>query len=45
MINPRTTDASGQERSHGRQRGRYLDGKVPFGFRIGSDGELVPDDG
>jgi len=22
-------------------RGRYLGGKVPFGFRIGADGELV----
>jgi putative DNA-invertase from lambdoid prophage Rac len=26
-----------------RTRGRYLGGKVPFGFRVGSDGELVPD--
>ena len=24
-------------------RGRYLGGKVPFGFGIGDDGELVPD--
>jgi putative DNA-invertase from lambdoid prophage Rac len=23
-------------------RGRYLGGKVPFGFRPGDDGELVP---
>ena len=23
-------------------RGRYLGGKVPFGFRRGDDGELVP---
>jgi putative DNA-invertase from lambdoid prophage Rac len=27
-----------------RQRNRYLGGKVPFGFRIGDDGRLVPDD-
>ncbi|MCO6415960.1 recombinase family protein [Siccirubricoccus sp. KC 17139] len=26
-----------------RQRGRYLGGKVPFGFRVGDDGELVED--
>ena len=24
--------------------GRYLGGKVPFGFRVGDDGELVPDE-
>jgi DNA invertase Pin-like site-specific DNA recombinase len=24
-------------------RGRYLGGKVPFGFRVGEDGALVPD--
>ena len=23
-------------------RGRYLGGKVPFGFRRGDDGELLP---
>ena len=23
-------------------RGRYLGGKIPFGFRLGDDGELVP---
>src|SRR5271170_5245242 len=26
-----------------RQRNRYLDGIVPFGFRVGDDGALVPD--
>jgi putative DNA-invertase from lambdoid prophage Rac len=26
-----------------RQRGRYLGGIVPFGFRVGEDGGLVPD--
>ena len=26
-----------------KDRGRYLGGKVPFGFRVGDDGELVPD--
>lgn len=28
-----------------RQRNRYLGGIVPFGFRIGADGGLVPDEG
>jgi putative DNA-invertase from lambdoid prophage Rac len=27
-----------------RQRNRYLGGKLPFGFRIGHDGGLVPDE-
>src|SRR4029079_6269279 len=26
-----------------RQRGRYLGGTAPFGFRVGEDGELVSD--
>jgi DNA invertase Pin-like site-specific DNA recombinase len=26
-----------------KERGRYLGGKVPFGFRVGDDGRLVPD--
>jgi len=26
-----------------RQRNRYLGGIVPFGFRVGKDGSLVPD--
>ena len=26
-------------------RGRYLGGRVPFGFRVAADGGLVPDDG
>jgi len=26
-----------------RQRNRYLGGIVPFGFRVGDDGSLVPD--
>jgi putative DNA-invertase from lambdoid prophage Rac len=26
-------------------RGRYLGGKVPFGFRRGENGELVPHEG
>jgi putative DNA-invertase from lambdoid prophage Rac len=26
-----------------KDRGRYLGGKVPFGFRVGDDGSLVPD--
>ena len=28
-----------------RQRNRYLGGIVPFGFRVGEDGALVPEDG
>ena len=28
-----------------RQRNRYLGGIVPFGFRVGEDGGLVPDEG
>src|ERR1017187_4156368 len=28
-----------------RQRNRYLGGIVPFGFRVGDDGGLVPDEG
>ncbi|CAH1696793.1 Resolvase [Hyphomicrobiales bacterium] len=27
-----------------KQRGRYLGGSVPFGYRIGDDGALLPDD-
>jgi hypothetical protein len=27
-----------------RQRNRYLGGIVPFGFRVGEDGGLVPDE-
>jgi putative DNA-invertase from lambdoid prophage Rac len=26
-----------------RQRGRYLGGQIPFGFRVGKDGELIPE--
>jgi putative DNA-invertase from lambdoid prophage Rac len=25
-------------------RGRYLGGSIPFGYRLGDDGELVPDE-
>ena len=25
-----------------KSRGRYLGGTVPFGFRLGDDGELIP---
>ena len=28
-----------------RSRGRYLGGAVPFGFRLGEQGELVPEPG
>jgi DNA invertase Pin-like site-specific DNA recombinase len=29
-------------KAHQKARGRYLGGKVPFGFRRGDDSELVP---
>jgi putative DNA-invertase from lambdoid prophage Rac len=32
-----------QAKQDQRERGRYLGGKVPFGFRVGKDGELVAD--
>ena len=32
----------GQVKADQKARGRYLGGKVPFGFRRGDDGELVP---
>ena len=31
-----------QVKADQKARGRYLGGKVPFGFRRGDDGELVP---
>jgi putative DNA-invertase from lambdoid prophage Rac len=31
-----------QVKADQRARGRYLGGKVPFGFRVGESGELVP---
>ena len=30
-------------KSDQRKRGRYLGGKVPFGFTVGADGDLVED--
>jgi DNA invertase Pin-like site-specific DNA recombinase len=33
----------GQVKAAQKARGRYLGGKVPFGFRRGESGELVPD--
>jgi putative DNA-invertase from lambdoid prophage Rac len=38
-IRERVTKAKQDQR----ERGRYLGGKVPFGFRVGKDGELVLD--
>jgi putative DNA-invertase from lambdoid prophage Rac len=32
----------GQMKADQTARGRYLGGKVPFGFRRGDDGELIP---
>lgn len=31
-----------QVKSDQRQQGRYLGGKVPFGYRVGDNGDLVP---
>ncbi|EIM27207.1 recombinase family protein [Microvirga lotononidis] len=36
-IRERITDVKKDQK----QRGRYLGGKVPFGYKVGSDGELV----
>jgi putative DNA-invertase from lambdoid prophage Rac len=34
-----------QVKADQKARGRYLGGKVPFGFRRGDDGDLVPHEG
>ena len=38
----RIRERIGQVKADQRARGRYLGGKVPFGFRQGESGELVP---
>jgi putative DNA-invertase from lambdoid prophage Rac len=38
----RIRERIGQVKADQKARGRYLGGKVPFGFRRGNDGELVP---
>ena len=38
----RIRERIGQVKADQKARGRYLGGKVPFGFRRGEDGELVP---
>ena len=38
----RTRERIGDVKRDQRQRGRYLGGKVPFGFRVGEDGALEP---
>jgi putative DNA-invertase from lambdoid prophage Rac len=37
----RIRERIGQVKADQKARGRYLGGKVPFGFRVGDDGELV----
>jgi putative DNA-invertase from lambdoid prophage Rac len=37
----RIRERIGQVKADQKARGRYLGGKVPFGFRRGDDGELV----
>jgi DNA invertase Pin-like site-specific DNA recombinase len=41
----RIRERIGQVKADQKARGRYLGGKVPFGFRRGVDGELVPHGG
>ena len=38
----RIRERIGQVKADQKARGRYLGGKVPFGFRRGESGELVP---
>jgi DNA invertase Pin-like site-specific DNA recombinase len=38
----RIRERIGQVKADQKARGRYLGGKVPFGFRRGDNGELVP---
>jgi putative DNA-invertase from lambdoid prophage Rac len=41
----RIRERIGQVKADQKARGRYLGGKVPFGFRRGDDGDLVPHEG
>ena len=41
----RIRERIGQVKADQKARGRYLGGKVPFGFRRGESGELVPHEG
>ena len=38
----RIRERVGQVKADQKARGRYLGGRIPFGFRRGDDGELVP---
>jgi putative DNA-invertase from lambdoid prophage Rac len=38
----RIRERIGQVKADQKARGRYLGGRVPFGFRRGDDGELIP---
>jgi putative DNA-invertase from lambdoid prophage Rac len=40
----RIKERIGQVKADQKARGRYLGGKVPFGFRRGDEGELVPEE-
>jgi putative DNA-invertase from lambdoid prophage Rac len=40
----RIRERIGQVKADQRARGRYLGGSIPFGYRLGDDGELVPHD-
>lgn len=39
----RTRERVAEMKKDQRQRGRFLGGKVPFGYRVSEDGELVPE--
>jgi putative DNA-invertase from lambdoid prophage Rac len=41
----RIRERIGQVKADQKARGRYLGGKIPFGFRRGESGELVPHEG
>jgi len=38
----RIRERIGQVKADQKARGRYLGGSIPFGYRLGNDGELVP---
>ena len=38
----RIRERIGQVKADQKSRGRYLGGTIPFGYRLGDDGELVP---
>jgi putative DNA-invertase from lambdoid prophage Rac len=41
-LRDRIRERIGQVKADQKARGRYLGGSIPFGYRLGNDGELVP---